>query len=233
VASSNQTLPILINNLTPTGLKGVISAGLLAALMSTVASALNSSATLVAVDIVKRMRPKTSDKAQVKIGRVSAVVVMLLAMLWSTQGGRYSSIFEAINAIAADLAPPITAVFVWGVFWRRGTRQAALATLIIGFLLGAIGFVIDLPVVGTEKIITNRWGIPFMMQAWWSFCICSVIYFLVSLATPKPTPEKIEGLTWDHPLDVITRDKLNGLGDPRVLAGLLFAVVALLYYIFR
>lgn len=232
-SSSNQTLPILINKLTPTGLKGVISAGLLAALMSTVASALNSSATLVAVDIVKRMRPKTSDEAQVKIGRVSAVVIMLLAMLWSTQGGRYSSIFEAINAIAADLAPPITAVFVWGVFWRRGTRQAALATLIIGFLLGAIGFIIDLPVIGTEKIITNRWGVPFMMQAWWSFCICTVIYFLVSLATPKPPPEKIEGLTWDHPLDVITRDKLNGLGDPRVLAGLLFAVVALLYYVFR
>jgi solute:Na+ symporter, SSS family len=232
-SSSNQTLPILINKLTPTGLKGVISAGLLAALMSTVASALNSSATLVAVDIVKRMRPKTSDDVQVKIGQVSAVVVMLLAMLWSTQGGRYTSIFEAINAIAADLAPPITAVFVWGVFWRRGTRQAALATMIVGFLLGAIGFVIDLPVIGTEKIITNRWGVPFMMQAWWSFCICSVIYFLVSLATPKPPPEKIEGLTWDHPLDVITRDKLNGLGDPRVLAGLLFAVVALLYYVFR
>lgn len=231
--NSNQTLPILINQLTPTGLKGLISAGLLAALMSTIAAALNSSATLVAVDIVKRMRPNTTDESQVRIGRISAVVVMLLAMLWSTQGGKYSSIFEAINAIAADLAPPITAVFVWGVFWRRGTGQAALATLITGFLLGAVGFVMDLPVIGTEKVITDRWGIPFMMQAWWSFCICSVIYVLVSLATPRPPDEKIKDLTWDHPLAVITQGKLESLTDPRLLAALLFAVVAILYYVFR
>ena len=103
---SNQTLPLLIDKLIPTGLRGLISAGLLAALMSTIASALNSSATLVAVDIVKRARPLTTDRSQLQIGRVSAVVVMLLAMLWSTQGSRYSSIFEAINAIAAHLAPP-------------------------------------------------------------------------------------------------------------------------------
>jgi SSS family solute:Na+ symporter len=232
-SESNQTLPILINKLTPSGLKGLISAGLLAALMSTIAAALNSSATLVAVDIVKKMKPQTSDESQVRIGRVSAVVIMLLAMLWSTQGGRYSSIFEAINAIAADLAPPITVVFVWGVFWRRGTSQAALTTLIVGFLLGVIGFVIDLPVVGTQKIITSNWGIPFMMQAWWSFCLCSVIYVLVSLATPRPSLSRVEGLTWDHPLAVITRGKIQSPTDPRMLAALLLAVVASLYYVFR
>ncbi len=104
-SDSNQTLPVLINQLIPTGLKGLISAGLLAALMSTIAAALNSSATLVAVDIVKRWKPAISDEKTVLIGRVSAVVVMLMAMVWSTQGGRYSSIFEAINAIASHLAP--------------------------------------------------------------------------------------------------------------------------------
>ena len=106
---------------------------------------LNSSGTLVAVDIVKRLRPATTDNAQVWIARVSSVGVMILAILWSTQGGKYSSIFEAINAIGADLAPPITTVFIWGVFWRRGTRQASLVTLISGFLLGATAFALDLP----------------------------------------------------------------------------------------
>jgi len=103
--ASNQTLPVLIEQLIPTGLRGVITAAVLAALMSAVAAALNSSGTLVAVDIVKRLRPSTSDHTQVTIGRISSVAVMLLAMAWSTQGGRYSSIFEAINATAADLAP--------------------------------------------------------------------------------------------------------------------------------
>lgn len=232
-ADSNQTLPVLINQLIPTGLKGLISAGLLAALMSTIAAALNSSATLVAVDIMKRFKPEISDEKQVQIGRISAVVVMLLAMAWSTQGGRYGSIFEAINAIAAHLAPPITTVFLWGVFWRRGTKQAALVTLIAGFSLGAISFLVDLPVIGEKKIITDGWGISFMMQAWWMFCICSMIYFIVSWLTPSPDPAQVEGLTWKNPLQVITQGKITGLLDPRVIAAALLLLMIILYYILR
>lgn len=230
---SNQTLPVLIEQLIPTGVRGVITAAVLAALMSAVAAALNSIGTLVAVDIVARLRPSTSDRAQVTIGRISSVVVMLLAMAWSTQGGRYSSIFEAINAIAADLAPPITVVFLWGVLWRRGTKQASLYTLISGFAMGAIAFILDLPAFGTEKIVTHRWGIPFMMQAWWMFCICSVIYVAVSLLTPAPAPESVDGLTWDHPLAAVTQERFKGLRDPRLIAAVLAVTVAVLYYIFR
>jgi SSS family solute:Na+ symporter len=232
-SASNQTLPVLIEQLIPTGLRGVITAAVLAALMSAVAAALNSTGTLVAVDIVKRLRPETSDRAQVTIGRISSVVVMILAMAWSTQGGRFSSIFEAINAIAADLAPSITVVFLWGVLWRRGTKEASLFTLIAGFILGVIAFILDLPVFGTEKIITHRWGIPFMMQAWWLFCICSVIYVIVSFLTPVPSPESVEGLTWSHPLSALTEKEFEGARDPRVIAAFLAVTVAILYYIFR
>jgi len=205
----------------------------LAALMSTVSAALNSSGTLVAVDIVKRLRPQISDHLQVQIGRVSSIAVMILAMIWSTQGGRYSSIFEAINAIASDLAPPITAVFLFGVFWRRGTKEACLATLIFGFILGAILFILDLPVFGTQKIVTQHWGIPFMMQAWYSFCLCSAFYIAISLLTPPPAAEQIEGLTWERPLAVITQSRPKGVSDPRLIALLLLLTVAVLYYTFR
>jgi SSS family solute:Na+ symporter len=232
-SASNQTLPVLINQLIPTGLKGLISAAVLAALMSAVSAALNSSGTLVAVDIVKRLRPETTDRAMVRIGRVSSVVVMLLAILWSTQGGRFTSIFEAINVIAADLAPPITTVFLFGVFWRRGTKEASMVTLISGFLMGAVSFVLDLPVFGTEKVVTQGLGISFMMQAWWMFCICSLLFVIVSLITPAPPPEQIEGLTWKNPLAVILGEKVRGISDPRVLAGLLLATMAVLYFIFR
>src|SRR5882762_4620294 len=231
--ASNQTLPVLINELLPTGLKGLISAAVLAALLSAVSAALNSSGTLVAVDIVKRLRPQTSDRTQVSVGRISSVVVMLVAILWSTQGGRYSSIFEAINVIAADLAPPITAVFLFGVFWRRGTKQAALATLIFGFAIGALAFVLDLPAFGTEKIISYRLGIPFLMQAWWVFCLCSVLYIIVSLMTPPPPPEQIEGLTWKNPIVVIFGDAASTSSTPRLAAGALLATMTVLYYIFR
>jgi SSS family solute:Na+ symporter len=230
---SNQTLPVLINQLIPTGFKGLISAGLLAALMSTIAAALNSSATLVAVDIVGRWKPGLSDEKTVRIGRWSAVVVMLLAMAWSTQGSRYSSIFEAINAIASHLAPPITTVFLWGVFWRRGTKQASLITLISGFILGAVSFLIDLPVFGTEKIITHKLGIPFMMQAWWMFCLCSLIFVVVSFLTPKPDLRQVEAMTWKNPLQVIAGGRIRSLSDPRLWASVLLLAMAVLYFFLR
>jgi SSS family solute:Na+ symporter len=232
-SASNQTLPVLITQLIPTGLKGLIAAAVLAALMSAVSAALNSSGTLVAVDIVGRLRPGLSDRAQVNIARVSSAVVMILAVIWSTQGGRYSSIFEAINAIASNIAPPITTVFLFGVFWRRGTKEASLATLIFGFSLGAVCFLLDLPAFGSEKLITKGLGIPFLMQAWWSFCLCCVVFVVVSLLTPPPAPEKVDGLTWEHPLQVILHAKKAGSPDPRIVAAVLTAVMVALYWIFR
>lgn len=232
-SNANETLPVLILRLIPIGIRGVIAAALMAALMSTISAALNSAATLVAIDIAKNIKPELSDRQQVNIGRVSAVVIMILAIAWSTQGGRYSSIFEAINAIASELAPPITTVFLWGVLWKRGTKQAALTTLIFGFVMGITVFILDLPVFGTEKIITNKLGIHFMMQAWWMFVICSLIFFTVSLLTPKPETGKIEGLTWKNPKQILAGKPVQGLSDPRVLAGLLFALMVILYFIFR
>jgi SSS family solute:Na+ symporter len=230
---ANQTLAVLIKELLPTGVKGIVSAGILAALMSTIAAAQNSAATLVAVDIVKKIKPSISDEKQVRIGRYSAIIIMLLAMVWSTQGGKYSSIFEAINAIASDLAPPITTVFLWGVFWRRGTKQASLVTLISGFSMGIVAFILDLPVFGTEKIITHKLGIPFMMQAWWMFVICSVIFVIVSLSTPKPAEESIKSLTWEKPSKVLAQGRITSLSDPRLLALGLLILLVILYYIFR
>jgi SSS family solute:Na+ symporter len=232
-ANSNQTLPVLIAQLIPTGLKGVISAAVLAALMSAVSAALNSSGTLVAVDIVRRMRPQINDSQLVTVGRISSTVIMILAILWSTQGGRFSSIFAAINVIASDLAPPITTVFLFGVFWRRGTKEASIVTLLAGFLMGAVSFVVDLPVFGSTRLITDGLGISFLMQAWWMFCICSMIYVVVSLFTPAPAQASIEGLTWENPLSVIFGRPLTTARDPRVFASLLLLTMAILYYIFR
>ena len=230
--NANQTFPVLITQLLPIGLKGLVAAALLAALMSVVAAALNSSATLVAVDIVKRLRPSTTDKGQVVIGRISAVLIMLIAMLWSTQGGKFTSIFEAINKIAAAMAPPITTVFLLGVFSKRGTKQASIVTLCSGFLLGVISFCLDFVPISGKMYITDGLGIPFMMQAWWLFCICCVIYYIVSYLTPKPDPAVIAECTWKTPLAVITEGKIKGLRDVRILAGILLLAMVILYIIF-
>jgi SSS family solute:Na+ symporter len=200
--------------------------------MSTIAAALNSSATLVAVDIVKRLNPATTDKKQIKVGRIASVVVMLLAMVWSTQGDKFSSIFEAINKIAAAIAPPVAVVLLFGVFSKRGTKQAAMATLISGLVLGITFFCIDFAPISGYMYLTKGMHLPFMMQAWWLFVICTFIYFIVSYLTPKPDPAIIEKYTWDSPLAVVTKAKFEGVKDPRLWAGILIMTLIILYTIF-
>ena len=158
---------------------------------------------------------------------------MLLAMLWSTQGDKFSSIFEAVQEIGSALAPAITTVFLWGVFWRRGTSQAAVCTLVFGFLMGAAAFVLDFKDAEGYKLITDGWGIPFMLQAFWMTVICSAVFYVVSKLTPAPAPEKVEGLTWDNPLGALTRQRGRRGTDPRRLATVLCVTIAALYWFFR
>jgi SSS family solute:Na+ symporter len=145
--------------------------------------------------MLKRFRPKTTGKAQVFLGRIAAVIIMIAAMLWSTQGGNFSGIFEAINKIAAAMAPPITTVFLLGVFSKRGTKEASIVTLCLGFVLGIISFCFDYVPINGKMYITNDWGIPFMMQAWWLFCFNCIIYYVVSYLTPRPDPKAIAECT--------------------------------------
>jgi solute:Na+ symporter, SSS family len=229
--NANMALPVMISQLLPVGLKGLMAATLLAALMSTIAAALNSSATLVAVDIVKRLNPEISDKRQIAIGRYAAIAVMLLAMAWSTQGDKFTSIFEAINKIAAAIAPPVAVVFLFGVFSKRGTRQAAFVTLILGLILGIVSFCFDFEPISGYMYITKGWHIPFMMQAWWLFVICTVIYFAVSYATQKPPKEVTDFYTWDHPLAVV-KGKITSFNDVRVFAIILILTLVVLYVLF-
>lgn len=241
--NADSTLIVLTRELLPTGLQGLVIAGLLAALMSTVAGALNSTATLVSIDIVKRIRPATGERSLVRIGQVTAVIVMILAILWSTQGERFGGIFKGINQMISVLAPPISVVFIWGIFWRRATSAAALATLIFGFVLGAAAFVLDFPavcrfVVGVDgsgnarQLLTGAMRMPFMLQAGVLFGLCSVVLVVVSLLTPPPESQRIERYCWKNPLAVVTEKPLCGLLDPRVLSVLLVVVMVLCYCIF-
>ncbi len=226
---NDATLMVMMKELLPVGVRGLMAAGLLAALMSTIEAALNSTATLTAEDIVKRWRPGTSDAQLVRIGRITAGVVVVLAMLWSTQGGKFGSIFEAINKIPMAFAPGITTIFVWGVFWRRGNRQGAMAALLFNVVVGLVYLAIDIPLIGTEQIIAKRFGIPFMQVGWYLFLMSSAAYVVVSLLTPAPQKHQIDNLCWTRPLDAV-RGRMDGtLTDPRVMAIILFAIMAVLY----
>ncbi len=232
IKDPNDTLPVLIVRLLPVGFIGILSAALLSALMSTIAAALNSSATLVSVDIVQRLRPHTTDRQQVRIGRWTAAAVMLLAIAWSPMIGRFISIFDAINQILAVLSPPIATVFLLGVFWRRGNAQGAVTAIVAGSLLGILAFMLDFPVFGHEKLISEGLHIPYMLQSFYLFVISSIIFVTVSLATAPPPEEKIATTTLSSPLAFL-KGPLTGVGDPRILSVILVAILVGLYVVFR
>jgi SSS family solute:Na+ symporter len=214
--------------------------------MSTISAALNSCATLISVDVIKRIKPDISDIKQVSIGRVSTGIIMVLAMLWSTQGEQFGTIFEAINKIPMIFAPAVTTVFLLGVFWRRGTKQAALMTFAVGCISGLIYFVLDMPVIGKiflsnppaefAGLITDPAcgiGIPFMLVGPILFVICCIIYIIVSLNTPPPSPQQLKDVCWEHPLQAFTEGKITGASDPRLVAGILLGTMCVLYYLLR
>jgi len=244
--NANGALPHMILNLLPEGLRGLVIAGLLAALMSTVAGALNSVGTLVSVDLVQRLRPQTKDHTLVRIGQWTAAIGMLIAIAWSMQGDKFENIFKGINSMIAVISPPITAVFLWGVLWKRGTAKAALATFVIGYACAAFVFFTDIPaisgmVMGTQmvegkevaiQLVSGKWGIGFMMQAWWLFVICSVVFFAISLATPAPAKEVTDKYCWDKPWTALL-GPFQGALDPRLLSAILFVITCAIYWVFR
>ncbi|MHC1767048.1 MAG: sodium/solute symporter [Verrucomicrobiia bacterium] len=242
----NTMLPALINHLVPVGLKGLLAACMAAALMSCMAAALNSCATLISLDIVKRLRPATPDTRVVMIGRITTGVIMVLAMLWSTQGDQFGTIFEAINKIPMTFAPAVTTVFVLGVMWKRGTKQAAMATLYLGSVIGVIYFLLDLPGVGKMILAgkahegfgglvtdpTQGLGIPFMLVGPFIAAVCVIIFIITSLLTPAMDPKDVAKVCWDHPLAFL-KGRLAGASDPRIVTLILLAVVGVLYFLLR
>lgn len=227
VSDSADIYATLISNLLPVGLRGLVAAALLAALMSTVSGALNSLATLFCYDLYKRWRPTVSDHHLVVIGQVVTVAGMIAAVCWSPFLGRYESIFQGINSIICYIAPPITTVFLWGVFWRRASSLAAQWTLWLGSALGLVVFLLD-----WNKTVTG-WNVPFMMAAFYLFSICSAILVVLSLVYPHQHTAESAGLVWNHPLDAIREPGRPGLANYKLLAGLLFAVMVGLYVVFR
>ena len=223
---SKNTYDFMIRELLPPGLTGVMAAALLAALMSTVSGALNSIATLFSFDLYKRWRPDTSHQKLVVIGRIATFVAMILAILWSPFVGRFPTLFQGINTIISYMAPPITVVFIYGVFWRKASSKGALATLIAGSVLGLTVFLLDWFKDGTG------WNVPFMLSAFYLFLACSAILITISLLSPHKHTSESEKLVWKNPMDALRGEAWRGIGNYKFIAGLLFVVMIVLYIVF-
>jgi len=210
---SEQVYAFMVGQLLPAGLR------------STVAGALNSAATLFSHDLYKRFFPMTSERGLVRVGRITTFAGMLLAIAWSPFLGRFPSIFQGINAAISYIAPPITVVFLFGVFWKKASSRGAIVTLITGSVLGLLVFFLD-----WFKEYTG-WGVPFMMAGFYLAVICAVVHVMVSFLFPDgPSPER-ERLVWASPLAPFRTEAGKSL-VPNIVAAVLFIVMVVLYVVF-
>jgi SSS family solute:Na+ symporter len=219
------TYTFMITHLLPVGLKGLIAAAMLAAAMQTCSAALNSTATLFSYDIFKRYRPETGEHKLVVVGKIATVVATILAIVLSPLFGHYSTIIEGLNKLISYIAPPITAVFLFGVFWKRASGKAAYLTLVVGALLGLVMFILD----------WNRWySGNFMMTAFYLLVTCSVVMVLSSIVFREPLKEEARILVWESWREPLRGTFVgHGLSDYRVLSALVVAVFVILYSVFR
>src|SRR5215204_4391155 len=205
-SAAQAAFPLLVQHVMPAGLRGLVVAGLLAALMSSLAGAFNASSTLFTIDFYRKFRPNASQAQLVRIGRVATMVMVVTALAWIPviQGAR--GLYDYLQGIQAYLAPPIAAVFFFGVVMRRLTAAGCLAALLTGFALGMLRLFVDTPVTlgmpGYQNGYTpGSWlwilnNIYFQYYGLLIFVVSVTVLIVVSYATPRPREDQLTGLTY-------------------------------------
>jgi SSS family solute:Na+ symporter len=219
--------PKLVQALLPAGLRGLVLAGLVAILMSSMSACYNSSATLVVRDFVLRFRPATSERRQVIIGRWVTVLMAILGVLAAPLVGLSVTIWYYLQFISAYLSVPMCAVIFTGLVWEKGNTKGAIAGLVTGFSVGLVFFLDQ----------TLGWKLPFMSHPLFHsfmhrtlivWIIAALVLIAVSVATRPPAPE-----TATHKVFGEFAAPWKGFGDLRNFAAVLFAATVVLWLSFR
>ncbi len=230
MASPDHALPALIGTLLPTGLRGLVVAGLLAALMSSLSSVFNSCSTLITFDLYKKLRPQASERTLVRVGQLSTLGLVALGLLWIPMMKLISGgLYQYLQSVQAYVAPPIAAVFLIGVFWRRVNSAGAMSSLITGFVLGSTRLLLELNKAELDGLLSAYAGINFLHFAALLFVVCSVVLVVVSLATPAPDEAQLAGLTYQTRGGARSEGKL---GADLIVSGVLLVIVAWLWWYF-
>ncbi len=198
---SNRAFPIMVLEILPIGFRGLVVAGLLAALMSSLASALNSSSTLFTIDIYKKIRPQSSEAHLVWVGRIATTTLVIFSLLWIPLMASVSpTLYEYLQSVQAYLAPPIFAVFFLGVFWRRINAAGCLAGLVGGFIIGMTRLAMEVcKGYGLLAPGTALYRIAAMNYLYFEMVLLAAALAMivgVSLVTAPPPAERLSGLTY-------------------------------------
>ena len=202
----NATYPMLLFEMLPSGVLGLVLAGLLAAMMSSVSATFNSASTLITMDFAKKLKPDLTSMQLVRIGQVSTLVLVILACAWAPQIEKFSSLWEYLQLVLSFIAPPVAAAFILGLFWKRASATGAFVSLLAGAAISVLFLVMDLQ--GVENWFT---AMHFLHRTFYLFVFCGLVNYVVSLSSAPPTAEQVANYTWDRSIIAADTETLVGL----------------------
>lgn len=232
--------PLLVKTVLPSGVRGLVVAGLLSALMSSLAGVFNACSTLFTIDLYQKIKPAATQQQLVWTGRVATGVMVLLGLAWVPVISEAKGLYEYLQSVQSYLAPPIFVVFFGGVFFKRLNAAGCLAALIAGFGLGLWRLAIDTPIAlgwrgaydpGTFNYIINN--MYFQYFSLLIFVISSIVMVVVSMMTGAPDYEKISGLTYGAVSEEDlkqTRESWSGIDIAASVLVMVLIVAAYLYF---
>lgn len=225
----NMTYPVLIYRLLPTGILGLVIAGLLAAMSSSISATLNSASTLITMDFTQKIRPNMTSKQLVRAGQIATCVLVILAAAWAPMIESFQSLWTYLQQILAFISPPIVAAFVIGLFYRRANAQGGFWSLVISYLLVISWIIYCFSNYG--GISTDATGVHFLYTVPILFVIAIVLNIGISLATAPPDPEKVGEMIWTSKIYRDETKELKGLPwykNYRTLSVLLLIITAII-----
>ena len=238
VDNAQSAFPLLVAYVLPVGIRGIVVAGLLAALMSSLAGVFNASATLFTIDFYSRLRPDASQKKLIWIGRVATGVMVVIGLIWIPviRGGK--GLYDYLQGVQSYLAPPIFVVFFLGVFWKRMNARGCMAALISGFSLGLFRLAVDTPVKLFHAYEYTQgsffWIVNHIFFQYYSLMITLVsviVMIAVSYMTEAPSYARISGLTYGTTTAEHRKESRSSWSVGDVVTSVLLVLIIVMIYI--
>ena len=240
IDKSDNAFPMLVKTLLPAGLKGLVAGGLMAALMSSLASVFNSCSTIFTIDIYKKLKPKESEGNLLRVGKLATTIIVILGILWipimQKIGG--GVMYQYLQNVQSYIAPPVAAVFLLGIIWKRVNSKAAISTLIVGLFLlflrlgSEIYFQTE---INSNKVI-NNWlfvfaTVNFSHMAILMFIFSLILCSVISLLSEVPDYNKIIGLTFGTLTEKQKSGRTKTYGNIDIILSAILIVVVIIIFI--
>ncbi len=226
---ADEVFPVLVKSLLPTGLKGLVAGGLMAALMSSLASVFNSCSTIFTIDIYKKLKPNMPEKKLLNIGRIATAIVVVLGIIWIPIMERIGggTLYKYLQSVQSYIAPPITAVFILGIVWKRVNSKAAIVTLMSGLCVAILRIAAELNVESLSGMAHSFATINFSHMAIFMFIFSVIVCVSVSLATTAPNYETIKGLAFGTLTEEQLEDNKNNFDTIDIVLSVILVVVVM------